>query len=403
LYIARQAIFNRTMKVVGYELLFRTGKQSKVFDGVSSLHASASVLGTLFETGISKITDDKLAFINFDAELLNSDSLELIDADRLIIEVLETVIVDEALIERVKTLKNKGYKIALDDFVESYEDYPLVPYANIIKFDLMATPLESIVNEVKKAISQRKALLAEKIETQEEFIKAKAMGFQMFQGFFFSKPDLVVESKSHTTTKSQYGRLIQELHQGEPSFQNLAEIIEKDPNLAYRLVMLNSMKSGKNLIYSIKQALAYMGLKEVERWIHILMLREMSDSKPDELIRISLVRSRFCEIIARSSNLSKIKYEASIMGLFSVIDAMLNKEMEVALHEIALTKSITEALIHGTGELSPICHLIRAYETGDWDTLKLMTEKINISETEVYDAYVDAISWANGIMVSIGS
>ncbi len=403
MYIARQAVFGSSMKVFGYELLFRGGMKSAGYDGVSSLQASASVLGGLFENGINQIVDDKKAFINFDNELLQSDTIELIDPDRLIVEVLENVSVDENLIQRVLILKEKGYKIALDDFDENLSTYQLIPYADIIKYDILATPLNQIKEAVKKMLASKKVLLAEKIETEEEFKKAKSMGFHLFQGFFFSKPCLITESSSPATVKSQYTRIIAEIKKEEPSFQALAEIIEKDATLAYRLVKLSSTRSGSDMIYTIKQALTYMGLREIERWIHVLMLRELNDSKPDELMRVSLIRAKFAELTALHSKVRHLKYEASIMGLFSTIDAMLNQSMADALKNILLPDTITDALVKNNGALYPIYKLITVYEKGDWAEMEEITRALKLNEDIIYSDYLQAVKWAKETMDTICS
>jgi len=396
MFIARQPIFSKTMEVFGYELLFRSGSDSKGFDGVSSSHATASVIGGLFEAGIDQIVDDKRAFINFDASFIGSDLPELIESHRLIIEVLEDVVVDDILIERLKDLKQKGYRIALDDFVEKYEEYPLVPLADIIKFDIMMTPLDSIKKEVIQAIRENKILLAEKIETEAEFKQAKEMGFNLFQGYFFSKPSIVGKSKSSSkaTTKTQYGRIISELKKEEPSYQLLAEIIEKDVNLAYRLMRIISTRSGDDLIYSIKRALTYMGLKEIERWINILMIQDLGENKPKELMLLSLVRTKFSETIAVKAKLSKLKHEASMMGLFSTIDAMLDEDMQHALDGISLPKTIIDSLVLKEGVLMPIFNLVNAYEKGEWALAESCAYHMNLSEDALFDAYMDAVKWA---------
>jgi EAL and modified HD-GYP domain-containing signal transduction protein len=398
MYIARQAVLNRNLEVYGYELLFRSSNSSAQFDGISAVQATASVLGGLFENGLDQIVENKRALVNFDREFLLSDALELIDSERLIIEVLENVEVDEKLMERLSLLKNKGYGIALDDFVESYSSYPLIPLADIIKFDIMATPLESIAEDVKRALSQKKILLAEKIENQREFLLAKEMGFQLFQGYFFQKPQIVSQSSSHTTTKSQYGRLIVELNKEEPSYQALAEIIGTDANLSYRLLRLISPRAGDTLVYSIKNALTYMGLQELNRWIHVLMVRELSDSKPDELIRISLIRTKLAELIAVHSRYKKYKYEAALIGLFSTIDAMLNQNMEEALKGISLQDTILEALIQKSGLLYPIYLLIISYEHGEWTAVEQLSGRLNINEKTLYEDYKFAIQWAKEVM-----
>lgn len=394
MFIARQPIFSKTMEVFGYELLFRAGSDSKGFDGVSSSHATASVIGGLFEAGIDQIVDNKRAFINFDASFISSDLPELIESHRLIIEVLEDVTVDDILLDRIKELKRKGYRIALDDFVEDYDAYPLVPLADIIKYDLIATPLNTLKVEVIKAKKQNKMLLAEKIETEAEFIQAKEMGFDLFQGYFFSKPSIVGKPSSKSTTKTQYGRIISELKKEEPSYQLLAEIIEKDVNLAYRLMRIIITRSGDDLVYSIKRALTYLGLKEIERWINILMIQDLGENKPKELMILSLVRTKFAEMIAAKAKLNKLKYEASMMGLFSTIDAMLDQSMAVALEDVALPQSIIDSLVLNEGVLMPIYNLVIAYEKGDWDKAESLARKMNLSEDALFDAYMDAVNWS---------
>ena len=394
MFIARQPIFNKNMEVFGYELLFRSGRESKGFDGLSSKHATASVLGGLFESGIDQIVDDKRAFINFDSEFLTSDLPELIDSHRLIIEVLEDVVVDQTLVERILELKRKGYRIALDDFVEDYDAYPLVTHADILKFDIMATPLVTIKTVVSKAIGEKKILLAEKIETEQEFNQAKQMGFHLFQGYFFSKPSIVSGPNHKATTKAQYARIITELKKDEPSYQALAEIIEKDVNLAYRLMRVISARSGDDLIYSIKRALTYMGLKEIERWINILMIQDLGEHKPKELMTLSLIRTKFSEKIAMHCNLKKIKHEASMMGLFSTIDAMLDQNMAEALEGISLPNSITDTLIKNEGVLLPIFKMVGYYERGEWDAAFELARQVNLNEDTLFDAYMESVKWA---------
>ena len=394
MFIARQPIFNKVMEVYGYELLFREGSDSTNFSGASATHATASVISGLFESGIDQIVDDKRAFINFDAAFINSDFPELIESHRLIIEVLEDVIVDAQLIDRLTSLKQKGYRIALDDFEADYDAYPLVPLADIIKYDLMTTPLHSIVGEVKTALNQNKVLLAEKVETEAEFIEAKKMGFTLFQGFFFSKPSIIGKANHKANTKAQYSRIISELIKEEPSYQILAEIIEKDVNLAYRVMRIISNRAGDDLVYSIKRALTYMGLKEIERWINILMMQDLGSHKPKELMILSLVRTKFAEAIAVHANLKKYKYEASMMGLFSTIDAMLDQNMSDALEGISLPKSIKDSLIEHEGILMPIFNLVNAYEHGDWEKSNALVQSLKLNEEDLFESYMDAVKWA---------
>jgi len=395
MYIARQPIFKTNLEVYGYELLHRSGEKKSSYDGGDATKATASVLAGLYEAGIEEITNKKKAFINFDAHFLNEDLPEFIDSGSMVIEVLEDVVVDEALVARIAYLKKKGYRIALDDFVESYQDYPLVPLADIIKFDLLLTPLDSIGSIVNLALSQNKILLAEKVETEEVFIKARDMGFTLFQGFFFSKPTIIKKSASKLASSSQYLLLLAELKNEEPSYQKMAEIIERDVNLAYRLMRVIKSRSGDDLVYSIKRALTYLGLNEIERWISILMIQDLGSGKPRELTTLSLLRSHFAEMICKHSTLKSVKHEASMMGLFSTLDAMLGLEMGEALTDIALPEDIKSALCDGIGILSPIFVLILAYEQADFETAERIAKKLKLSSQKLQEDYLDAVKWAN--------
>jgi len=395
MYIARQPIFKANLEVYGYELLYRSGNKNNSYDGKDATVATASVLAGLYEAGIEEITNKKKAFINFDAHFLNEDLPDFIDSGSMVIEVLEDVIVDEALVDRISFLKKKGYQIALDDFVESYSAYPLVPLADIIKFDLLLTPLESIRTTVNLALSQNKVLLAEKIESEDVFRKAREMGFTLFQGFFFSKPAIIEKSASKLASNSQYLLLLLELKNEEPSYQKMAEIIERDVNLAYRLMRVIKSRSGDDLVYSIKRALTYLGLNEIERWISILMIQDLGSDKPKELTTLSLLRSNFAEAICRHSSLKSVKHEASMMGLFSTLDAMLGLEMEDALADIALPEDVKSALCDSIGVLAPIYNLILAYEQADFEKAEKIAKKMKLSSEKLQNDYLVAVKWAN--------
>lgn len=398
MYIARQPIFDRNENVYGYELLFRGESDSTTYDGYSSQLSTATVLSGLFEAGIDDLIEDKKAFINFDSECLCSESLELIDSSRMVIEVLEDIKVDQNLLDRIIELKKRGYSIALDDFVENYTTYPLVPLANIIKYDLMASPLNTLKNDVKKALEQNKILLAEKVESAEEFADAKKMGFHLFQGYFFSKPNIVGRTNDKTTSKMQYIRLINELNKSEPSYQVLAEFIGKDVRLAYRLIRVVTKRSQGELIYSIKRALTYIGLKELKRWINILMIRDLGNDKPEELMRLTLVRSKFAERIAIKSQFKEKRHEASMMGLFSMLDGILDQTMEEALDGVALPEEVKNVLIYRNGTMLPIYNLIEAYEVGEEKKIKESIKELEIPEEELFYEYKEAIKWSKQVM-----
>ena len=357
------------------------------------------MMGGLFELGVDKIVGKKKAFVNFNYNSLLSDTIELIDPSTLIIEVLEDVIADSKILERIGYLRKKGYKIALDDFEKGIESFEIVPMADIIKYDVLSTPLDTIEEEVKLALVKKKIILAEKVETEEAFIKAKKMGFHLFQGYFFSKPSIVGNLSGRRPDIGSYQRILSELHADDPSFTNLAEIVETDVDLAYRLVKIMSMREDYDIQNSIKRALTNMGLVEFERWIHIMMLQDISARKPRELVRSSLIRSKFGELIAaKTPTLRHRKSEVSLMCLFSVIDAMLNMPMDEAMKDINVSKDIKDALIHRKGVLEPVLSLSENYERGEWASIDNITKQMGIDSGALMSWYIDAIKWAENIV-----
>ncbi|OXS27521.1 MAG: hypothetical protein BI182_14415 [Acetobacterium sp. MES1] len=402
MFIARQPIFNVDLDVYGYELLFRLNSQSSQFGGISSQGATAAVLTGLYEAGIENIIEDKRAFINFDEIFIYSDALELIKPDQMVVEMLEKVKIDDSLIARIQSIREKGYQIALDDFEETFQNYPLSPLADIIKYDLIATPLASVASDAADALAQGKVLLAEKVETRDEFLQARDMGFTLFQGYFFSKPVIAGQSVNKSPTKFQYFRLIEELKKEDPSYDALAELIQQDVTLAYRVMRMASIRSNHDLVSSIRNALTYMGLNEIERWFNILMLQDLGQEKPAELMKIALIRSRFAQTLAKRALMTyNAQHGAAMMGLFSVLDGILDQTMDEALAGIALPPAILDALIKGEGVLYPIYQLMLAYEKGDWATTLKRSQELKIEEYILYHDYREAIAWANEIILNI--
>lgn len=398
MFIARQPIFDRALNIYGYELLFRSSEASDSFSNATSLSATAVVFGGLFEQGIDRIVGKEKAFVNFDYEFIMSDMIELIDPETLVIEVLETVKFDDALLARLRELRRKGYKIALDDFEGDYFGCPAVSMADIIKYDIMATPLDTLHREVRDAVLKKRVLLAEKVETEAEYQKAKRMGFQLFQGYFFSKPKIVSGTlKMKRSPKTVYLQMLKELKKGDFSYDRISKFVESDVNLSYRLLCIISHKK-ENQYDSIRNALVHMGRNEIERWISVVMLQNVAEDKPDEVFKLSLLRSRFGEYIAAHSSLKGRKDEAAMMFLFSLLDVILDSSMEEALQELAISEDITDALINGTGVFNPLCMLMKSYENGDWNGVDEYSKAISVSPENLAGGYISSIDWASKIM-----
>ncbi|MBM7578716.1 EAL and HDOD domain-containing protein [Jeotgalibacillus terrae] len=397
MFIARQPIFKRDLDTYGYELLYRSSQHAAGYDGTDANLSTTAVLQGLLETGVGKISDYSRVFVNFTRDMLLSDFLEVIPPEHMVIEILEGTILDDTLIQRVQELKKMGYKIALDDFDSDLSKYELMNDSDIIKFDIRSTPLDAITTQVAEAHFRKKTILAEKVETLEEFEHAKQMGFHLFQGYFFSRPNIITRATYKRQYKHTYLRVLQELKTPEPSYQKLTEIIETDASLSYRLMKIISHSNKDQLSFSIKRALVQMGIRNFERWINILMLQDLAEDKPDELLKISLVRSKFAEQLCGASHLQERKIDAAVMALFSTIDAILDDHMETVLASVPLSTEIKAALINGDSLLAPIYHAVLCYEKGDWACVEKWAGELNIDTAILHDMYVRAVEWANEV------
>jgi EAL and modified HD-GYP domain-containing signal transduction protein len=396
MYIARQPIFNRVMNAHGYELLFSPDETRTDYGEANPVKSTAAVLGGLFELGIDTMVNDTKAFIKFDYDFLMSNTLELVEPDKMVIEVMEGTFPDSILMKRLKILSDKGYEIALDDYRRSIGTQLLSDYSNIIKFDIKKYPIQSFQEEVKRLRDENKIALAENVGTMEDFQEAKKVGFELFQGEFFSKPSIIGGIKVKRLSNVVYHRILNELRQDEPSFDRIAEIVAMDVGLTYRLLSVVSKRRVSDEEYlTIKSALVNMGLKELERWVNVLMLQEISKNKPKELMRLSLTRSKFGEILAANSRFRKKKQEVSLMCLLSVIDAMLDEPMEEALEGLHLGEEVWLALVKEEGDLMTIANIVREYESGNWQKADTILQELRIHRDDVRHWYINSCKWAD--------
>ncbi len=393
MYIARQPIFNREMKVYAYELLYRESASASKFGDTSNQVATATVMAGLFEDGVDNLTDGKKAFVNFDEEMLFSDIPYLFRPSELVIESLETVRPTDSVVERISKLKEDGYTIALDDFSEDYDSYKLVEQARIIKFDLIATPLNEIRDAVSNALKDGKFILAEKVESLDEFEEAKKMGFHLFQGFFFQKPYIVGKSESKVSYAAHYALILSELNRKEPSFQRLAEIFETNMDLAYKVIKLAGNKNFDENIYSIKKALVYMGLADLKLWVSILMMRDIGTNKSPELMRLSLVRAKFAELLCKRKIVNTMPLESFMLGLFSTLDALMDKDMRTLMMDMPFSDELKNGLIRKSGHLKDLFDFMLAYEEGSLVEKEIPNLLDRYDTDVIYKSYLDALAW----------
>lgn len=402
-FIGRQPIFNLHEQVVAYELLYRS-KNINAFPLVDSDAATVDVLVNSFlSIGIGEVTKGKPSFVNFTENLLYSALTDFLNPTQIVIEILEDVPLNLKLVERVRELKSLGYKIALDDFilddkVEIYDE--LFAHIDYIKVDFLLSPLLErieIENKVKGNFPHIK-LLAEKVETRNQFDVAKNSGYELFQGYFFEQPQIIKATDIPANTL-QYFQILTLLKDEEPNINMLAENIERDISLTYKLLQMvnNSTKRFKSKVRSIKQAIVLLGLVELRKWIYLLAMREIdTNSDTDifkELMQKSLFRAKICE------KLAKITYKRNfseyfLIGMFSLIDCLLQRPMDMVLKQLPFPEEITNTILGEQTEMTPYLNFSIALGKLDWDTLEKLAPEFNLDMDSVDLLYNEALEWA---------
>lgn len=394
-FVARQPIFNVRKKIHAYELLFRTG-MANVFPDMDGETATSSLLSSSFFTiGIEQISGGNKAFINFTEDLLLKETPTMFPAGNIMVEILEDVTPNKAIIESCKSLVSKGYELALDDFVFTEAWRPLVAMAKVIKIDFRLTGMDEISQVVEIIKPYGCKLLAEKIETYDEFQQAKDMGFVYFQGYFFAKPE-VLKNKDIPSSKLTLLQLITEVNRTEFDMDKLERLINQDVSVSFKMLKyLNSAFFYRvQPISSIRQAIAFLGERGVRQFVSLVVTSKLSESKPPELIRTSIIRARMLELIAEELGKSNSS-DYFMLGLFSLIDAMLDNSMDYLMEQLPLTDGVKDALCHQEGRMYPYLEVVETYEAGHWERFDEILDTIGVAPSRYPGFYMDAVGWAD--------
>lgn len=393
-FIARQPIFDRNQKVYGYELLFRSGLEN-IFLHTNPDQASSKVIADSFLLfGLSKLTGGRRAFINVTEDILLEGYLHLFPKEFVVVEILENVNINSKVIKASEKLKKDGYLIALDDFVyeESYNS--LLKLADFVKVDFLSTDGERHKTLIKDFSAYGPRFLAEKVETPLSFREAKILGYEYFQGYFFKKPD-VLKSKDIPGFKLHYLRLLQEIHRPELDLKALEKIIKQDVSLSYKLLRyINSAYYNlPNQISSILQAIALLGEREIRKWCSFIALAHMGMDKPEELLMESILRAKFCESMAVAMHLFSQKEDLFLMGMFSLLDAFLDRPISGILEGLPINIEIKKALLGEKNGFRKVLDTFQSYQKGEWNEISEYALKFNIDEESISRIYWDSLKW----------
>ena len=378
-YAARQPILDREKKLFAYELLFRDGLEN-VFPDIDGDEATSRMIaGSQFNFGLDDFIGDKPGFINFTLDTLLKKYPTLLPKEQIVVEILESVQPGKRLLAEVQQLKELGYVIALDDYIHQKVWRHFYPYVDIIKIDFRTTTPE-LIQEIITTVAEfpHIKLLAEKVETNEEFQLAYNLGFSYFQGFFFSRPEML-QSKALSPAQMTLAELLYETSKSDMDFAKITAIFQRDVNLSYKLLRYSNSAVFKRRaeIETIKQALIVLGQAELKKFLSVLFTAQLSSDKPAELMRLAMTRAKFAEGLAALHHKTDTA-KAFLTGMMSLMDAILDEPMASVLNKLPLAKDIKAALLDEPSDLTEYLTLVRHYEQADWPNATLLIAKLNL-------------------------
>jgi EAL and modified HD-GYP domain-containing signal transduction protein len=389
-FVARQPIFDRVQNVFGYELLFRNGVED--FFNADPELAARSTLDSSLLFGINTLCDNRRAFVNCTCEVLFKDLITLLPPNQTVAEILETVAPEDRVIAACKRLKSFGYLIALDDFAPNDPRLPLCEFADIIKVDVRATRPEERAGMIRRFASPKCKMLAEKLETPHEYHQARDMGFVYFQGYFFCKPEIVI-GREVPASRLHYLRLLEIVSHSDIDMRSLENMLKQEASISYRLLRyLNSPLFGFGLeIKSIRHAMAVLGEREMRRWVRLVVTVGAAEQGCSELVLMGLTRARFCEQLPDRLHSNT---DLFLMGLLSVMDAILEVGMNVLLEQLPVDRETKATLLGQESPVRPLYQLMMAQESGEWAQSSALAKQLNLPDEEVASAWWQALQWA---------
>jgi len=391
-FIARQPIYNANLETYAYELLFRSSDENEAIIEDGDYATSQVIVTAFMEIGLEKLVRGKVVFINFTQGFLTGAHDIPFSKEKIVLEILEDVVIDTELIDAVIELSKQGYVIALDDFEYDDSKIPLIEQCDIIKVDVLKIGIDVLPAVVEKLLPFKKILLAEKVETEEEFEICKQLGFKYFQGYFLSKPKVV----KYTTLAPNNILLLQimaKTQEPDVEFDELNELISRDVGISYKLLrLINSAQFNLSReVESLNQALVFLGMQEIKTWISLVALANI-ESTPQELTIMSMTRARMCKLLAEKSNYKNADVFFTI-GMFSLIDVMMKKPLPDLLKLLPFSDDFNKALLEHKGPMGIALDCTIAQEQGDWGQVKF--EKLTL--VEINEIYLGALEWSRKV------
>lgn len=401
-FVARQAILDVNGNPLGYELLFRLGLENR-FPDISSEQATRRLIAEQFlSEKIDDLVGSAMCFVNFPDSLLAEGLTIGQKHQNMVIEILEDARPTPELLEQVKQLRRAGIKVALDDHVPGHGWSSFFPYVNFIKLDLRQLPLADCRRIIEQASDYPELrFIAEKVETLDEFESARAVGFEYFQGYYFQQPQ-VIKRRLLTTDEITAFELLKAVSEPQIDYDKLTALFSRDLPLTYNVLRyVNSLHMGykRQSIENLRYALVYLGQEQLKRFTAMVMTAYISKNKNRELYRLSIIRARWCELLAGRMN-PALAHDAFICGLFSLLDVLLERPVADILPQLPISDEAKQALEHGKGELGFLLGLIQDHERANWTNLQKRLDFIGLQPDVNARYYKEAISWSNQLEAS---
>lgn len=387
IFLARQAILDREQELFAYELLFRDGHTNSAQITDANAATTRLLTNTLLEFGIEAISDNKPVFINLPRDYITGALPLPLDPRLVVLEILEDITMDADALAGIAELRQRGFTLALDDFVLDESRRPLLASADLVKIDIRQFSPEALAAEVQHYVDLPLKLLAEKVETHSEFELCLALGFDYFQGYFFSKP-LLMEGRELPASQLTLLNLLSKLQDPATTFVEIEALISHDVGISYKLLRIinSSLYNLSRNVESIQHAVVLLGMATLKKWLTLLSLSSVAN-KPPELVNQILVRARMCEELARSQNL---KPEAAFtVGLFSLLDALMDTQLDELVNALPLAPDIRSAITRRSGELGRLLQTVERYERGEWNQLDSALQQPEV----LVAAWTAAVTW----------
>lgn len=400
-FLARQPILDRQQRIVAYELLFRSGKEQAAHV-VDDRQATAAVISHAFaELGIDAVLGAQTAYINFDAEALLSDVAEVLPPERTVIELLETVRIEPVIVERCRALRAQGFRFALDDVVRLDADHtPLLPFVDVIKVDVLATPPERLAALAAELRGTGARLLAEKVDSREQADRCLELGFDLFQGYFFARPALL-SGRAPDPSRQLLLTMLQQVL-GETDYEEIQQSFKQAPDLSYKLMRLvNSVGMGlSHPIESLSHALVVLGRRQLQRWLQVLLFAHHgTGSGASPLLTLASTRGKLMELLAaRGGRGSSFEDQAFMTGILSLLDTLLDTPMDELLARINVLEEVRAALLDRAGALGHLLEVVEALERDDPERVRALLDDDDLCTTGTLPRLqIEAMRWADEV------